>query len=110
MSSKWRLRSVVGAAAVGLIMAWRLAAGGANSDAQRETLNKAVANGNFKDAYDGLRKLALDPKDDPLKVGNDLTQGILCLQRLGRVAEVDGFREEVITAHKDNWRLLSTAA
>jgi uncharacterized protein YfaS (alpha-2-macroglobulin family) len=110
MSSRWKLRGVFITAGVALVVAWRLTAGAPNQDAVRDTLNKAVANGNFKDAYDGLRKLALDPKDDARKVGMDLTQGIVCLQRLGRVDEVDAFREAVIAAHKGNWRLLATAA
>jgi alpha-2-macroglobulin len=77
---------------------------------QRDTLMKTFQAGNFKDAYEGLRKLALDPKDDPAKVGQDLTTAITCLQRLGRSDEIDDVREAVIDAHKGNWRLLETAA
>jgi uncharacterized protein YfaS (alpha-2-macroglobulin family) len=110
MSSSWKLRGVVVTAVVALAVAWRLTAGGLDPEAQRQKHYKAITDGNFKDAYEGLRKLALDPKDDPLKVGKDLTQAIVCLQRLGRVDEVDAFREAVITAHKDNWRLLASAA
>ena len=71
---------------------------------------KAHKDGNFKDAYDGLRKLALDPKDDPAKVGEDLTTAINCLQRLGRVDEIDDFREGVIKAHKRTGGCCDTAA
>jgi uncharacterized protein YfaS (alpha-2-macroglobulin family) len=71
---------------------------------------RAYEAGNFKDAYEGLRKLALDPADDPLQVGHDLDTAVTCLQRLGRTDEVDDFREAVIAAHKGNWRLLETAA
>jgi uncharacterized protein YfaS (alpha-2-macroglobulin family) len=77
---------------------------------QRDALMKAFHDGNFKDAYEGLRKLALDPKDDAAKVGEDLTTAITCLQRLGRSDEIDDFREAVIAAHKGNWRLLESAA
>ncbi len=77
----------------------------------RETsLQKAAQAGNYKDAYDGLRKLALDPKDDPRWVGEDLTLGVNCLQSLNRVAEIDEFTEAVVAVHKDDWRLLLTAA
>ena len=77
---------------------------------QRQRLTKMATDGNFKDAYDGLRKLALDPADDPKQVGNDLNLAINCLHQLGRVDEVDPFREGVIEAHKKNWHLLQTAA
>jgi uncharacterized protein YfaS (alpha-2-macroglobulin family) len=76
----------------------------------RDNLMKAFRAGNFKDAYDGLRKLALDPKDDPVQVGDDLNTAITCLQRLGRSDEIDDFREGVIDAHKTKWRLLEIAA
>ena len=76
----------------------------------REKAMKAHKDGNFKDAYETLRKVALDPAADPKLVSTDLTTGINCLQRLGRVDEIDEFREAVIAAHGKNWRLLDTAA
>lgn len=88
---------------------WLLAAD-ADPNQRRQTLVKTYNAGNYKDAYEGLRKLALDPKDDPLQVSHDLNLGITCLQQLGRVDEIDEFREAVIEAHKKNWRLLETAA
>ena len=88
---------------------WLIAADPASAG-RREKLMKAYQAGNFKDAYDGLRQLALDPKDDPAKVGSDLTTAIVCLQRLARTEEIDDFLEGVIAAHKDNWHLLDTAA
>src|ERR1700677_4129734 len=90
--------------------AWKLTAGGASLEKQRETLSKNHKDGNFNDAYIGLRKLALDPKNDPMKVGADLDMAIDCLIRLGRVDEIDDFREAVIKVHEKNWRLLQTAA
>src|SRR5262249_46639092 len=77
---------------------------------RRESLMKSFKAGNFNTAYKGLRQLALDPKDDPKLVGQDLTTAIACLQQLGRSDEIDEFREAVIAVHKDNWRLLQTAA
>src|SRR5207248_5763187 len=59
---------------------------------------------------DLLRKLALDPNDDPMKVGSDLELAVTCLRNLGRVDEIDDFREAVIAAHAKNWRLLKAAA
>jgi uncharacterized protein YfaS (alpha-2-macroglobulin family) len=104
-------RAAMVGAFLSLFMAafWLIAADSPKAG-QREKHMKAYQAGNFKDAYDGLRKLALDPKDDPAKVGSDLTTGINCLQRLGRSDEIDDFLEGVIAVHKDNWRLLETAA
>lgn len=76
----------------------------------RDALRKAFHAGNFKDAYEGLHKLALDPQDDPTEVSQGLTMALTCLQRLGRSDEIDDFREAVLDAHKSNWRLLETAA
>ncbi len=80
------------------------------NQAQRELLLKTEKQGNYKDAYEGFRKLALDPNDDPRKVGEDLDSATRCLQRLNRVGEIDEFREAVIEVHKGNWRLLWAAA
>jgi uncharacterized protein YfaS (alpha-2-macroglobulin family) len=97
---------VLGLVTIGLIAAEQVQ----DQKARRESLQKAMAAGNFRDAYDGFRKLALDPADDSRTVGNDLTNAITCLQRLGRDDEIDDFREAVIGVHKGNWRLLDTAA
>jgi uncharacterized protein YfaS (alpha-2-macroglobulin family) len=77
---------------------------------QREAAMKQFQAGNWKDAYEGLRKLALDPRAEPREVGKLLETGVVCLQRLGRSDEIDEYREAVIAIHKDNWRLLETAA
>jgi len=76
----------------------------------RDGLLKAYQAGNYKDAYDGFRRLALDPNDDPKVVGTDLEYGVSSLQQLGREEEMDEFRETVIEVHKKNWRLLDAAA
>ncbi|MGD1002832.1 MAG: alpha-2-macroglobulin, partial [Candidatus Brocadiia bacterium] len=71
---------------------------------------KLMNDGNFKEAFDGFSALALDPADDQVQVGSDLTQAVACLRQLNRVAEFDAFIEKVILAHKDNGRLLFAAA
>ncbi|MGQ0635052.1 MAG: alpha-2-macroglobulin family protein [Planctomycetaceae bacterium] len=78
--------------------------------AQRPKYQQAFNAGNYKDAYEGFRKLALDPKADKRQLTSDFTLAVSCLQQLGRVDEIDAFREAVIETHKDNWRLLETAA
>lgn len=89
---------------------WLFAAEQPVAQAQRDDFQKALTAGNYKVAYEGFRKLALDPKDDPARVAGDLKAAIQCLQQLGRVPEIDDFREAVIDAHKQNWRLLDAAA
>jgi uncharacterized protein YfaS (alpha-2-macroglobulin family) len=91
-------------------LAWVLGAEQPSPRPQRESVTRAYEAGNFKDAYEGFRKLAIDRADDPLQVRHDLDMGVACLQRLGRSDEVDDFREAVIAAHKGNWHLLETAA
>ncbi|MFB3892685.1 MAG: alpha-2-macroglobulin [Phycisphaerae bacterium] len=71
---------------------------------------KLMKDGNWKDAYGVLSALALDPADAPKQVSDDLNDGLKCLRQLGRLDELDDFREGVIKAHADNWRLLQTAA
>lgn len=107
MSLQRRVALLAALIAMGLGLSWL---GAAEKTQDRDALMKLHRDGNFKDAYEGLRKLALDPNDDPAKVSQDLRTGINCLQRLGRVDEVDEFREGVIAAHGKNWRLLQTAA
>jgi len=81
-----------------------------NQDAVRAQLKKTFGQGNFKDAYEGYRKLPLDPQDSPRLVSDDLNQAVQALQQLGRIEETDALLEEVIQVHKENWRLLAGAA
>ena len=76
----------------------------------RDKVSQDLQNGNFADAYTGFSRLALDPNDDPLQVGSDLKTASQCLWNLGRLDELDAFREEVIKLHAANWRLLKAAA
>ena len=77
---------------------------------QRDQAIQWMQAGNYKDAYDLFRKLALDPQDDPQKVGEDLQMAAQCLANLNRISEIDAFREAVVAIHKANWRLLWAAA
>lgn len=83
--------------------------GSEHSDA-RQHVRKLYDQGNFKDAYDGYRKLVLDPEDDPLRAGEDLSMAVQCLQQLSRVVELDSLLEEAVDVHKANARFLSSAA
>jgi hypothetical protein len=79
-------------------------------EALRERARKAMADGNFKDAYEAYRKLALNPETDRMQVAQDYQQAVQALVQLGRTEEVDAFREKTVEAHLQNWRLLQAAA
>lgn len=79
-------------------------------DGQRRKALQSQQDGNFKDAFILFQKLTLDPKDDRTLVAEDLTHAIQCLRQLNRVDEIDDYREKVIGLHRDNWRLLKSAA
>src|SRR5262245_16899717 len=85
-----RKAEVLGVALLlGLTITLKIVADRPDQDTRRDQLNKAYQAGNYKDAYEGLRSLALHPDCDPLKVGADLTLAIQCLQNLGRSDEID---------------------
>lgn len=107
MFSKRRL--TFGIACFSLLGLWLMAAE-VEPGAMRQRAKKAQKEGNFKNALEDYQKLALNPKDDPVQVSDDLTNAIQCLRQLNRIDEVDDFRDKVIAAHQGNWRLLQTAA
>jgi hypothetical protein len=76
----------------------------------RKQAQKAYKDGNWNDAYRLFRQLCLETDNDPKMVGRDLVQAWQCLRNLGRLNELDRFREEAIEKHIDNWRLLNAAA
>ena len=71
--------------------------------------NVAMQQGNWKDAYEAFRALALEPAVAGDKGGQDLKLAINCLQNLGRNDETDDFRDAAIEAHKGDWRFLLAA-
>src|SRR5437763_325627 len=99
MLAKRRLTMLGGVLLLGVAVSCLIAA----EPESRDSLMKQFQAGNYKVAYEGLRKLALDPKCDPAKVSTDLTTAIQCLHNLARVEDVDEFREAVIAVHKNNW-------
>ncbi|MBN1911402.1 MAG: alpha-2-macroglobulin, partial [Pirellulales bacterium] len=71
---------------------------------------KEFNNGNFKDAYERFRKLALMPDNKGPELLQDLNLGVQCLQRLNQIDQIDAFLEKVVKAHRTDWRLLEAAA
>ncbi len=82
----------------------------AQGPSDRERFDKLFAQGNYKDAYEGYRRLALDAKTEPEHVGTDLKKAVQCLQYLGRADEGDAFIEAALAVHQENWRLIQAAA
>jgi uncharacterized protein YfaS (alpha-2-macroglobulin family) len=82
----------------------------AQGKADPAVMDKKYQEGNYKESYEGFRTLALQATAPADRVSHYLTMAIASLQSLGRLDEVDEFREAVIKIHAKNWRLLRTAA
>lgn len=99
---------------LGVFLLGLLAAGALSqnpSPAQtRASAQRLMRDGNFKEAYDGFRRLCLDPNAGTAQASQDLASAVQCLNNLGRISEFDELVESTIAAHKANWRLLATAA
>jgi len=110
VNKKTRLRIKVLAAAITVSCAalWLYAA-----DGPIPTLDKAqqlFRQGNYKESYEAFRRIALAPTSKTSDVSSSLDHGVQSLANLGRVDEIDEFREQVIATHAKNWRVLETAA
>ncbi len=71
---------------------------------------KAENDGNFKDAYDQFRRIALETGANSAEVGQAVEHGVDCLGRLNRIDEADAFLEAAVEKHVEDWRVLSTVA
>ena len=90
----WAARGV----ALGAVLAsWAvsIAASQATDPPSRAELRREFEAGNFKDAFEGFRRLAINPADDSRQVGEDLASPAGHLQQLGRLDKLDDFREAV---------------
>ncbi len=66
--------------------------------------------GNYKDAFEGFRQLAIDPENHHQTLPDTLDRAISALTSLNRLHEADSFIEKVVSVHGDNWQLLWRAA
>jgi uncharacterized protein YfaS (alpha-2-macroglobulin family) len=66
--------------------------------------------GNYAEAYDGLRALVLRPDVESTTLPRAIEFGLNCLQQLNRTSEIDAFREAAVAAHPRDWRLLAAVA
>ena len=77
----------------------------ADEQTDRQKAAQLQKDGNWKDAYDLLSRLATDPKGNAALIPDDFSNGLQCLRQLGRIDEIDAFREKALAAHPGNWRL-----
>ncbi|MCA9178230.1 MAG: alpha-2-macroglobulin [Planctomycetales bacterium] len=76
----------------------------------RARSQKLMRDGNFKDALEGFQKLCLDTNTDGIAVGQDLSNAVMCQQRLGLLSEFDKLVESTVERHADSTHLLQQAA
>ena len=105
-TSIWRL-------GMGLLVAGMLVGGAFSQNPSPAVLRarseKLMNDGNFREAYDGFRRLCLDPSDGGAgEPGPDQRRAVPESPR--PLQEFDELVESTIAAHKENWRLLQTAA
>src|SRR5262245_25794684 len=101
--------AVAGLVFVGILVTGAMSQNPSPADLRARS-QKLMQDGNFRDAYDGFRRLCLNPGAGPAQVSQDLVSGVQCLNHLGRVQELDELVESTVAQHQDNWRLLQTAA
>ncbi|MFT7511710.1 MAG: hypothetical protein ACI9QL_000917 [Candidatus Omnitrophota bacterium] len=77
----------------------------------RSKVQKLHKQRNFKEAYDLLGTYASKADVDPGQPGQqDFNIGFDCLNQLQRQSEFDGFLEELVEAHSDQWKVLQRVA
>src|SRR5688500_6984645 len=85
----------------GLLLALTLTASAAQRD-EPSDLNRLLQiyrDGNYAEAYDGLRKRALAKDTASTEMSRIIETAIASLQQLNRVSEIDEFREQAGAAH-----------
>lgn len=81
-----------------------------NLEPTLDGLMQTYRDGNYGDAYQGLRTLALNKDTPSTKLSTIVETAISSLLHLNRTADIDEFREQAVAAHPDDWRLLMTVA
>jgi len=71
--------------------------------------DKQFQAGNVKDAYESYRKAVLDPTFTG-NAGHAIGRAVDCLQRLGRVSEIDALFEQIADTHAARWSVLHSLA
>lgn len=71
---------------------------------QREKADKLFSDGNYREALEVFRTLALDVQNTGLQLSHDITQVDNCYRNLQRDSEIDAFLEDAAKVHEKNWR------
>ena len=80
------------------------------ADESSEKYQKLYNQGNYKEAFEGFKKLALEPNAEGKKAASDMNLALQSLRNLGRNNEVDAFRDSVIKVHESKWRFMQMTA
>lgn len=81
-----------------------------SSHDQFEKAQELQRKGNFNDALEGYKVILESDKVDGEILARCLTLANQCLQKLGRIEEIDQIRDQAIEKHKGSWKLLYEAA
>jgi tetratricopeptide (TPR) repeat protein len=76
----------------------------------REPALQAFRDGNFKEAYEALRRLLTSPNASTEGIEEDLSTAIQSLQRLNRVDEIDALLDQIVAAHAKSWQAFAAVA
>lgn len=72
----------------------------------RSQAQKDLEKGNFREAWEAYRQLAIQENAAGPTLADDVEQAVDCLSRLQRISEVDAFLAEVLAVHgEDPWLL-----
>ena len=86
------LKPLITALALVVVIGATTATEPATQKEQRSKAQQEMKDGNYKDALESFRNLALDPQTDPKLVGSDLDMAVSCYRSLNRIKEIDEFR------------------
>jgi uncharacterized protein YfaS (alpha-2-macroglobulin family) len=104
-----QFRLVAAVAAFAALISLSPPAGGRPPAETRREAERLHRDGNWRDAFELWRDLALDPADESAQPGQDLARAADCLANLNRRDEADDLRERFVAAHAGHWRSLAAA-
>jgi uncharacterized protein YfaS (alpha-2-macroglobulin family) len=73
--------------------------------APRRSSSQPQQEGNYREAYEAFRNMALDPRADARVVGAELPNALQNLRRLDRLAEADRLLEDLAALHAARWQM-----